>query len=160
MISLGLTFKVAKAWEKHLLNHIRVVLRIKQLKNGKGHNIKKITSVSSAAKFGSSATSIVRKMVYSLGLQFKEPKTCNIRLKNHIKVVLCKEAVTKKEHHIRKMWSVWKAATVAFFYKSHFSFLFCLFVLFYLSFTYLDSLQILTNWLFLALLKMVSFLEY
>ena len=103
MISLGLTFKVVKAWEKHLLNHIRVVLRIKQLKNGKSHNIKKITSVSSAAKFGSSATSIVRKMVYSLGLQFKEPKTCNIRLKNHIKVVLCKKAVTKKKKHIRKM---------------------------------------------------------
>ena len=59
------------------------------------------------AKLGYSATPIVRNMVDNLGLQFKEAKTCNIRLKKHIQVGLCKKRL-QKEHHIRKMASVSK----------------------------------------------------
>ena len=75
--------------------------------------LKKCKSISNASKFGYSATSIVRNMVDSLGLQFKEPKTCNIRLKKHIEVVVCKKQL-QKEHHIPKMSSVSKSLGVAF----------------------------------------------
>ena len=58
------------------------------------------------AKLGYSAMSLVRNMVDNLGLQFKEPKTCNIDARNsHIEFGLCKKRL-QKEHHIRKMSSV------------------------------------------------------
>ena len=158
MISSGLTFKVAKAWENHLLNHIRVVLRIKQLKNGKGHNIKKINKCFTCGKFGYSATSIVKKMVNSLGLQFKHA-LYDSRIT--LKLFYAKTKLLQKEH-TRKISSVWKAERVAFFTKVTFKLAFC-FVLFVCLFFFLPelmSLQIFTNWLFLPLLKMISLLEY
>ena len=75
-----------------------------------------------------------RKMVDSLGLQFKEPKTCNIQLKNHIEVDLCKKkTVTKRTSHSKNVKCL-KSSKSGLFYKGHFSFLFC-FVFFYICLT-------------------------
>ena len=118
--------------------------------------LKKNDKCFKCGKFGYSATSIVRKMVYSLGLQFTEPKTCNIRLKNHIEAVLCKKTVIKRTSHLKNVKCLKSSKLrVAFFTKATLAFCFFLFFL-----PHLNCLQIFTNWLFLALLKMVSFLEY
>ena len=72
-------------------------------------------------------------MVDSLGLQFKEPKTCNIQLKNHIEVDLCKKkTVTKRTSHSKNVKCL-KSSKSGLFYKGHFSFLFCFVFFFFAS---------------------------
>ena len=65
------------------------------------------------------------------------------------------KTVAKRTSHSQN-GKCFKISKSGLFYKSHFSFLFCF--VFFLP--HVNSFQIFTNCLFLALLKMVSFLEY
>ena len=111
--------------------------------------------------FTYSASSIVRKMVDSLGLhvQFKEPKTCNIYDSRITLKLFYAENGYKKNVTFEKC-RVWKAATrVAVFTKVTLAFYFVPFF-FCLALTLCNFLQIGPFFTFAKKKKRVSFLEY
>ena len=99
MVTLGSKLKFTKTCEKCLYYHTRVVLRRKQLQ--KRANIRKMTAFRKCQNWPLCKDYSPRKMV-SLGPKLTFTKTCEKRLYNDTRVVVCKKRMQQKAN-IRKM---------------------------------------------------------
>ena len=107
MVSLGQNLKMRKRCEKWFYDHIGVVvckkLRVKTLNCEKTRAFWKWPEL---VKRMGKMQNAKCKMV-SLGQKLKMPKRCKKRLKNHIRVVVCKKPLQKRPD-IRKTRAFWK----------------------------------------------------
>ena len=102
-VSLGRKLKFTKTCEKRLYNHARVVLCKKRLQEVA--NQSKNDSCLKMAKIGHYAKAIAFAKTVSLGRKLKFTKTCEKRLYNHARVVLCKKRL-QQVANIRKITPV------------------------------------------------------
>ena len=102
--SLGQKLKMPKTCEKRFYNHIRVVV----CKNGWKKNLifEKWDHLENSQNWPQGKGYRLCKIA-SLGQKLKMSKTCEKRLYNHIRVVVCKKRL-EKTPNIRKMRSSWK----------------------------------------------------
>ena len=104
MVSLGQKIKLLKTSEKRLYNHITVVLCKKT--DRKKANIREMRGFWKLAKMDTRQRPC--KMA-SLGQKIKLLKTCEKRLYNHIRGVLCKKRI-EKTANTRERRGFWKLA--------------------------------------------------
>ena len=98
LLSLSQKIKFSKTCQKRLYNHIRVVLWNKRLQ--KTSNIRKMATYQNRHNWPPCKGYSLCKMV-SLGQKLKFSKTCQKRLYNHIRVVLCKKTARKNTQYSR-----------------------------------------------------------